>query len=313
MVKRRCTLPLGVDLGRRRVRVALAERVERGAVNLLAVAARDVNDDIVAALCESVDELGTPERRCIVGIGPPDAVLRVVAFPTMSALERRRAARFEAARVMPPGDGTTVITLTPLPDRSAWVLGAARADALARRRTTIGGATLRAVAVDDVALALARVHRTVDGTIDIGGDATQLTIFAKPLPYVVYLPIGGDALTVAIADALGLDAGRAEFRKRAHGFAGAGEARRDALIADVVAALGEARAATGLDVRALALIGNGSRIPGLADAFERATGIAIRLAELDPALSATLPADVLRAAGADWSLAVGLALWEITA
>jgi hypothetical protein len=58
------------------------------------------------------------------------------------------------------------------------------------------------------------------------------------------------------------------------------------------------------------LCGNGSRIPGIDDAIERATGTPVRFAMLPPGISDTLPADVLRAAAADWSLAYGLGLWS---
>lgn len=302
------TFPLGVDLGRQRTRVALVERGAAGAPELVAVAARATGDDAAAALRDAVRELGTSERRCILGIGPPEASLRAVTFPAMTPRERRRAARFEAARLAGDDDTDVAVTLAPVADR--WVLGIARQAAIASRRTTAAAAGLRTVAVDDFALAMARSRHGADGTIDIGSDATRLTIFADPVPYVVHVPTGGEALTAAIADALGIDPTRAEERKRTNGFAGAGEARRDALIGRIVEEIQNARSLTGLDVRRISMAGNGSRVPGLAETFRRAAGIDISLAEIEPRLSATLPADVLRAAGPDWALAIGLALWS---
>lgn len=305
------TLPLGVDLGRNRIRVALVERSADGSVALAAVAARARGDDAAAELRDAVRELGTRERRCVLALGAPDASLRAVAFPAMSPFERRRAARFEAARLDGDGDTGTTVTLAPLAD--GWALGIARRPALAACRATAAAAGLRTVAIDDAALALARIRHGADGAIDIGSDATRVIVFVEPVPYVVQFPIGGEALTAAIADALGIDGARAEERKRTSGFAGAGEVRRDEMIAIVVDAIATARSLTGADVRILAMTGNGSRIPGLPEAFGRAAGIAVRLAELDPSLSGTLPHDVLRAAGPDWALAVGLALWPVAA
>ncbi len=299
------TLPLGVDLGRQRIRVALCERTADDTVTLVAVAARASADDPAAALRDAVRELGTRERRCVVGIGAPDATLRAIELPELSPFERRRAARFEAARL--GADAHAIVTLSPL--SSGWALGYAPRAALDERRAAARAAGLRVVAIDDTALALARVCGAVDGAIDIGCADTRIAIFADPLPYVIGVAAGGDALTAAIADALAVDALRAEERKRTSGFSGAGEARRDELIADVVDAIESARSSAGVAVRSLAMTGNGSRIPGLAEACARASGIAIRLAEISPALSETLPGDVLRAAGPDWSLAVGLALW----
>jgi hypothetical protein len=63
-------------------------------------------------------------------------------------------------------------------------------------------------------------------------------------------------------------------------------------------------------VRNIALVGNGSRVPGLAEMIERAAGVRVGPAELDPSVSRTLPADVVRAASPDWCLAYGLALWS---
>jgi Tfp pilus assembly PilM family ATPase len=303
----RRTLPLGIDLGRHRIRVALLERDHTGEPELVAVAARDAAPEPAGALRDALAELGTRERRCVVGLGIPDATLRAIAFPPMSSLERRRAARFEAERF--GGDGA-VVTLSPLPGHDAWALGIAATPTLERQRTAVAAAGLRAIAVDDVHLALLRAQPHTGGIIDIGAETTRVTLAAEPLPYVTQLPSGGDAFTAAIADALGIDSALAETRKRTQGFAGAGEAHRDALIAAVLAVLDAGQAATGARVRSLALAGNGSRVPGLAETFERATGIPTRLAALEPAVASPLPADVLRAAGPDWALAVGLALWE---
>ena len=86
--------------------------------------------------------------------------------------------------------------------------------------------------------------------------------------------------------------------------------RRDTLISAVVDALDTLHPSPPVG-QPYILSGNGSRIPGLAEAFARA-GLPVQAAELD-SIAALVPSDVLRAAGADWSLAVGLALWEIAA
>ena len=94
-------MPLGLDLGSTRVRLASAH------CNA-AVATRDLPDDavtpeaiaepdLVAAIVEDLrHELGSKERRCVLSLNAQAAVLRGVRFPNMSTMERRQAARFEA-------------------------------------------------------------------------------------------------------------------------------------------------------------------------------------------------------------------------
>ncbi len=63
-------------------------------------------------------------------------------------------------------------------------------------------------------------------------------------------------------------------------------------------------------MRTIALVGNGARLSGLADALERAVQIPVRLGMLAGGAACALPPDVVRAAAPDWGLAYGLALWE---
>ena len=109
---------------------------------------------------------------------------------------------------------------------------------------------------------------------------------------------------------LPVDRTLAEHRKRSLGLAGAGEQVRDDLVEGLAAALIEARAGDAADVRSIALVGNASRLSGLAAALERAVAIPVRLGSLPESAEHALPPDVVRAASPDWGLAYGLALWE---
>ena len=307
----RPTLPLGIDFGRNRIRVALAALDPAGKPKLVAVATRDTTADPAAVVRDAVEELATSERRCVIGIAPPDALLRVVTLPSMSRFERSRAAVFQAARFVDYPTAHAALSLRRLEDDRHWVLGIARRSALQARLAAAKRARLTPLAIDDVGLALARVYADVDGTIDVTDATTRLTIFAQPIPYVRDVPIGATLLTDGIARSLGVDPAIAEERKRSIGFGGAGEAQRDELIGAVAEMLAGARSAGYTEVRRLVMIGNGARVPGLPEALERATGYGIRLAELAAETSDTLPADVLRAAAADWSVAYGLCLWDV--
>ena len=309
---RRPTLPLGIDFGRCRIRVALSVAGGEGRPPaLIAVAARPAAGDPARALRDAVNELATTERRCVIGIAQPDAIVRVVTLPKMSRFERTRAATFQAARYIDYPVGDAAISLNAIAGGGRWTLGIARRAAIDARLLAAKRARLVTVAIDDVAFALGRALADADGTIDISDDATRLTVFARPIPYVADVALGAMFLTEGIARSLGIDAEAAEERKRTIGFGGAGEAQRDALTDAIAAMLARARAAGHTEVRRLVMIGNGSRVPGLPEAIERATGYGVRLAALDARASDVLPADVLRAAGADWSVAYGLSLWEL--
>jgi Tfp pilus assembly PilM family ATPase len=308
-MSRATTLPLGIDVGCARTRVALAERTADGMTRLIAVAARPTNDEPAAAILDAFRELGTGERRCVLGMGVPDAQLRAASFPPMRARERARAARFEAARFVayPPHDTAVRLVATA---EGRYAMGIARASALAARTATAKRAGLRPVAVDDIAFALGRAFPYADAIIDIGDAATLLVVPGVPIPAVRRLAVGGRALTAAIVASLGVDEAGAERRKRSIGMGGAGEHVRDALVEDLASALADHRAGARAELRSIALAGNGSRLGGLPAALEAAVAIPVRLGTLLPGACAALPADVVRAAAPDWGLAYGLALWD---
>ena len=304
------TLPLGVDVGHRRVRVALSTCSGGSAPKLQAVAARDHAGDPAGALVAALDELQTRERRCVLALSLPDAMMCTADLPPMTPWERICAARFEAARFIDYPVAEAAVSLFRTSTQQRWTIGVVRRSALAASLDAAKRARLKPVAVDDGALALRRAHPSAGGVIDIGDDATRVTVFGRTIPYVARLPIGGARLTQAIAQSLGVDFALAEERKRTIGFGGAGDEPRAALLAALGEALADARANGYADIRNVVLCGNGSRVPGFEAAIERATGYAVAAATLPPECSDTLPPDVLRAAAADWSLAFGLSLWS---
>jgi Tfp pilus assembly PilM family ATPase len=309
---RPATLPLGVDLGQVRTRVALVERDRAGTPRLVAVASRATGDDPAQALATAWAELGTAERRCVLALSSPDTLLRTATFPRMSRRECARAARFEAARYVSYPIAEAAIRVSPVEDGSC-VIGVAHRPALAARLTAARRARLRVLAVDDAALALRRALPHADAVVDVGEERATLIVARAPIPLVRTFEIGGRALTAAIAASLGLDTRLAEQRKHAIGLAGAGERVCETLVAQLAVALLESRAAAQVDLHTIALVGNGSRLAGFAEALERAVQIPVRLAALAPDVSRALPADVIRSASPDWAAAYGLALWETAA
>ena len=302
------TLPLGVDIGTSRIRVALLHKTESGA-ELAAVATRQHDNDPASALADAVAELQTRERRCVFGLGEPRALLRSITFPAMRRGEHERAARFEATQFIDYPIREAIVRVISLGAEGDAVIGVVRKDVISWLVSIAHGAKLRVSAVDNNAFAFARALPAADAVLDIGLDDSRLHIFAGQFPIGRRFSIGGAAFTDAVARALGVDETTAERRKRTHGIAGAGESTRDALVAEVANALVECRANGLGDVRSMVLVGNGSRLSELPAVLERATAVRVYPAEFESGTSRTLPPDVLRAAAPDWCLAYGLALW----
>jgi Tfp pilus assembly PilM family ATPase len=306
------TLPLGIDIGASRIRAALVHRSPLGGTELIAVATRHHDDDHVAALTEAVAELRTHERRCVFGLGEPRAVLRKVNFPVMRRGESERAARFEATQFVDYPIRDAVVRVVALGDDGDAVIGVVRKEVIGSLVALAHAAKLRVAAVDNDAFALRRALPDVDAVLDVGLTDSRLHVFSGKFPIGRRFATGGAALTHAIAQSIGSDEMTAERRKLTFGTAGGAEHARDTLIGDVSAALAECRAQGLGDVRTIALSGNGSRLSELPALLEVATGARVFPAALRPEVAPALPPDVLRAAGADWALAYGLALWSAT-
>jgi len=303
------TLPLGVDLGATRIRVALVHRGPENHTELVTVATRPHGNDPAAALADAVAELRTPERRCVFGLGEPRALLRSITFPAMRRGEHERAARFEATQFVDYPIREAIVKVISLGDDGDAVIGVVRKDVISSLVSLAHAAKLRVTAVDNNAFALRRALPGVDAVLDIGLNESRLHIFAGRFPIGRRFDTGGAAFTSAVAQAFGTDTATAERRKLGFGIAGCADATRDALIAEVANALVECRAGGFGDVREIALVGNGSRSSELPALIEAATGVRVRPAILRPEVSTTLPPDILRAAAPDWCLAYGLALW----
>jgi Tfp pilus assembly PilM family ATPase len=306
------TLPLGIDVGTARTRVALLERDATGTLRLVAVAARPTGDDAATAIAAACAELATRERRCVLALGPADAVVRSASFPAMRRAERARAARFEASRFVPYPLQDAVVKVHASGGERC-IVGIARRSALEARVLSAKRARLRPVGVDDTAFALMRAFPYADAIVDVGERRTVLVLPNDPLPAVHVFEAGGRTFTDAIVASLGVDDATAEQRKRSVGLAGAGDHARDALVEHLATALIEHRATARAEPRAIALAGNGARLTGFADALERAVAIPVRLGALPADVSPGLPSDVVRAASPDWGLAYGLGLWDTAA
>ncbi|MBV8639367.1 MAG: pilus assembly protein PilM [Candidatus Eremiobacteraeota bacterium] len=314
------TLPLGVDLGASRVRIALAEAASPDDVRLKAVSARDITDDVrddrglIGALIEEIiAELGVRTRNCVAALGAPDAVLRVIHFPKMSWQERLRAARYEAQRFAPPdADGMSLVRVHRSGDReNTFAIGVTRQSKIGDRVALLKQARLRVIAIDHDALALRRAIPFADAILDIGSVRSTLHQYTAAAPFSHAISIGGADVTKGIARELSIDWASAERRKRILGSAGAGVSVRAALTSEFATVIERARARA--PITRIVLVGNGARLPSLVADIEQATGATTEL--LIPPLLQTdaYPEDVIRSAAPDWMLCAALTTWGLAA
>lgn len=316
------TLPLGVDMGARRVRMVLLESHATAGPRLVAAAARDLpapskTDDVLqrefvsAVLEELRDDLGVRERRAVLGIGGPASTVRIVEMPKMTGFERSRAARFEAERFAPWSflDEPTLVRAERF-ERSSdrYVLGAVKKAVLQEQLSTIRMAGLRPMCVEHDAFAFRRVYGCDAAIVDVGSDRTTLHAGGSEDVYSWSVGAGGAGITTGIARDLGIDPASAERRKRILGIAGGGTEKRDALASAIAGMVRRARERS--SITRVILTGNGARIPGLAPALHDLCGISAKMPVPEILRTGPYPDDVLRTAAPDWSLAAGLAMWS---
>lgn len=314
------SLPLGIDIGTTRIRIAQTERDEDGIVlNNVAVIDLEEPSDVAhddhyigARIAQTLRKLNIRERRCITAAGDPDALLRTVSFPPMSARERERAGTFEALRYIEYPIEEAIVRSTPIDSlKSLYALGIMRRTRMNRILKILRVAGLSATAIDHEACALQRAFPYANAVLDAGRSISRLYAFnGNHAPLGILLDGGSHTFTQAIARSLSIDIPTAERRKRAIGLSGAGEGEMNAYASSAGRAFLAARNQGMPDIQRLVLTGNGARLPGLADRIERDTGCSVDIASHLGVERTAYPRDIARASAPDWALCVGLALWS---
>ncbi len=310
---------LGIDLGSTGVRIAMAERGRGSALFIRAIASRELSDpaakrakpdEMIALLIEDLlRELRMKPRECIAALAPPHASVRPIQFPKMSASERRRAAMFEAD---PSGlsQRKLMVRLHPIDTASQlYALATGDPNALAWRTGTLRKAGLRVLAVDHEGCALQRIFGDrYDAVIDVGYETTRLHAFERGLPLSWICPVGGRQITESIAQEFAIDIQSAERRKRILGMSGADRTALDRCAEALGALLKAARNGVRRCDR-IAMLGNGARLAGLAEAVANRANVTIEIPVPDVLRRSKLPEDVLQVSAPEWALAAALATW----
>lgn len=314
------SLPLGIDIGSTRIRMASSVFCS-GSVTLQAVAARDISSgaatsglvadtEYVGTILEEMrEELQVKERRAVCSVGAPDAGLKTLKLPPMSWLERRRAAAFEALANTPYSREEAAVRIHPVDEKNnLHAVGVIPKVILASRIKSLRTGGLVPIAVDYDAFAYARLLHRYDVIVDVGLERTAAHLLRRETPLSICRNAGGAQITRAIEQDLSIDTRTAEKRKRIVGTTGAGESGRARVVADVTRLL-ESLISIDLSVKRVGVCGNGARLARICSDIARASGLEVELAGAAAALTSGYPSDVFEAATPDWALAIGLSMW----
>jgi Tfp pilus assembly PilM family ATPase len=301
-------LPLGIDLGESRVRVAALAR-KGSAVRLIGIGCADVVGTVEEALAAALRELGSGHAKAVTMIRACEARLRSTRFPAISSRETRRATYFEGVASF--GDQPEPIAVRSMALRhdcgeERMLIAAARVATVQRAATILKSARLSAVRIDHEGCVLARTGQLP--LLDIGLRRSTLVVLSGGIPVVRTIPLGGLDFTNALANELGTDVETAEIRKRTIGLGGAGSAALQAFCASIAGEFRALREDEGLHANRLRLSGNGARLPDLMPALEHLLGLEISPVTLDELLVADLPPHVVNTAALDSFSAVAAAL-----
>jgi type IV pilus assembly protein PilM len=331
--------------GRQSARPPVVTRV--GEVPLPPGAVRDGEVLDPAAVGAAIRELwrqtGLRPRDVRVGLTGPRVVVRVVDMPAMPDNELAGAVRFSAADHIPiPLDEAVLdhAVLEPAPPAEPGGPPQVRVVVAAAYRSVVDGLLaavaaggLRAVAVDLVPFALIRAlsdpaeasdEPAAEAIVSVGAALTTVIVHEAGRPrFVRTVQAGGDMLTAAISDELGIEIDAAEAAKRdsqgdddlAHRAARVVELRLAGILGEIQSGLAYWMAQSERPLQRIVLTGGGARAGDIAGRLALLVGAPVEWGVVQ-GLEAPEPA----AGAGDWpdhTVAAGLALgaaadgWQI--
>ncbi|WP_156760503.1 type IV pilus assembly protein PilM [Microbacterium karelineae] len=298
---------IGIDVGASGVRVAevvtrraggeVLRRHGQEALPHGAVRAGVVHDaDAVAhAVRRALRTARVRSRRVALAATSSQAVVRATRIPVLTARERQGALPHIARDILPIPVERAVLdfapTSAPVDGHVDGLLVGMPADDVAGLVAAVERAGASVGSVDFGAFAALRAlprtpndaHASV--TLDLGASTTTLTVEADGMPVLVrVLSRGGDEITAALSERLGISHAEAEERKRRADIdpddaSDLAEVCRDAmrpLMSEVRSSLDYFRSAhAGIGITRMRLVGGGSLLSGVRELFERSFRIVV--------------------------------------
>jgi len=272
-----------------------------------------------------------------VNIALPEsqAFTKVIEMPVLQDKELANAIYWEAEQYIPvPLDSVTIawsklrVMKGALPEEKMQVLlVAAPKDLIKRYQTILDLAGLNIVSVETDILAVIRSLMTSNNTptslvANIGSTSTNLAILLNGMMVFNYsVPLGGAALTRAIASDFGLQPAQAEEYKQMYGLSDknfGGKVRKaiepilNALMTEVKKAMSfyTGKYKNDSPISQMLITGGGASLPGLAVYFAQNLGIEAVMANPWKTLNIQQVPQQIESKGPEFAIAVGLAMKE---
>jgi len=311
---------IGLDIGTSGVRAAELSfgkgevTLEKfGQVALPEGAVRDgevVNSDAVAAAIKQLwAHTKFSSKKVIIGVANQKVIVRQVDLPWMPADELKKSLSFQVQDFVPMPIEQAVLDFHSLEELTAddgsrllrGLLVAASRDMVHASLDAVRKAGLSAVMVDLTPFAVIRsladsdslgMGAQVEALVDVGARVTNIVVHQGGVPrFVRILLMGGQDVTDAVADRMGLPHDQAEAMKQQLGLGGATGAGMDTQAANRVV---EAVAAAFVDeirgsldyylassgsapISRLVLTGGGARLGGLAARLQATTRVPVEV------------------------------------
>ncbi len=274
----------------------------------------------------------------VLGIGNARVFARNLSLPKMSLDLIRESLPFQVQDMIPFPAEDAVLDFYPISESAAdggqvvnGMLVAAVREAVLGNVYAAQFAGLNPIDVDLLPFALARAFQRgsrkagTSAVIDLGANTTTVVVSADGVPqFVRIIPTGGSDLTTALSNKLGVAVEQAEQMKRSIGLAPSRQEDR-AIGSATMELTGElmnslrttlAFFASGNQttppISNIVLTGGGANLPGFANALAEYTRVPVAIGNPLDAVSVNGRSQRARlgnGVGANYSVAIGLALW----
>lgn len=277
-------------------------------------------------------------KRVVLGVGNQRVLVRDITAPQMPAKQLRQALRYHVSDQLPVPVSETILDFYPIeevpdsaPPQMRGLLVAALKDSVETDVAALLNAGLKVVGVDLSPYAMLRAINTGDtlaGTktvVMLGARTTYIVVAQDGVAqFVRILPAGGEDLIDAIVNETGFDRAQSEALKHRFGVIGSEDdsqvqaftgAAFDAL-RGILSSIRSTNTyftnntAGAPEVEQVILLGNETRLPGIAVAVEEVVGVPVQLGNSTAAVSVanSVHSETLQTYEADLALSIGLAL-----
>lgn len=288
-----------------------------------------------AALKRMWASAGFTSKQVVIGVGGQRVLARDLTVPRMPLKRIRESLPFLVQETLPVPVDQVLLDFYPVEDGEGehgpvvhGLLLAALASTVRANVAGVQAAGLTVAGVDVVPFALARALRHdleatgASAIVDLGASATTVILTEGRVPrFVRVIPTGGDDLTTALVDRLGIDRARAEEAKRLGGpdegdlpadLREAPEVIRDFqrdLLLDLRNTFGYyTNSHAGVGIQRIVLTGGGAAAGGFEDLLVRVSGSSVVRGDPFRRVRADRRAGLDRATDGTLAVAFGLAL-----